>query len=202
MKSALDSLNEAKKRGQEKNFGSDEAVGEDASDAASKLEDSKRALEDAMDKLEQARRERGGKNFDDAADSESKAAERADDLKKRGQDGDAALPKAMLDRLERAKQAMRDAERLLRERKFDEAREKQEEAQRLLEMARDDDAPPPNDPREDGDGTVQSGPTAVPGEDAHKNPDEFRRRVLEGLAKPGEARLHDAIKRYAEGLLK
>ena len=38
--------------------------------------------------------------------------------------------------------------------------------------------------------------------DAHKSPDQFRRRVLQGLAQPSSGKQKDAIVRYAEGLLR
>ena len=42
----------------------------------------------------------------------------------------------------------------------------------------------------------------IPKADAHKGPEEFRKRVIKGLGQPSGGRLKDAVKRYAEGLLR
>jgi hypothetical protein len=42
----------------------------------------------------------------------------------------------------------------------------------------------------------------IPKADAHKGPEEFRRRVVKGLGQPSGGKLRDAVRRYAEGLLR
>ena len=42
----------------------------------------------------------------------------------------------------------------------------------------------------------------IPKADAHKGPEEFRRRVIKGLGQPSSGRHKEAIRRYAEGLLR
>jgi hypothetical protein len=42
----------------------------------------------------------------------------------------------------------------------------------------------------------------VPRADDFKGPEAFRRRVVEGLGGSADPRLRDAVRRYAEGLLK
>ena len=42
----------------------------------------------------------------------------------------------------------------------------------------------------------------VPGRDKNQRAEEFRQRVLKGLARDKGGRLGPAVKRYAEGLLK
>jgi hypothetical protein len=44
--------------------------------------------------------------------------------------------------------------------------------------------------------------TEIPKADAHKGPEEFRKRVIKGLGQPSGGRYKDAVKRYAEGLLR
>jgi hypothetical protein len=44
--------------------------------------------------------------------------------------------------------------------------------------------------------------TDIPKADAHKGPEEFRKRVIKGLGQPSGGRLKEAVKRYAEGLLR
>jgi hypothetical protein len=42
----------------------------------------------------------------------------------------------------------------------------------------------------------------IPGKDKHKGPVEFRRRIVHGLAMPAPGALKDAVRRYAQGLLR
>ncbi len=42
----------------------------------------------------------------------------------------------------------------------------------------------------------------IPKADDHKGPDAFRKRVLEGLRGTASPKLQEAIKRYAEGLVR
>ena len=115
------------------------------------------------------------------------------------------MPDDMLEKLGEAEKAMREAQKALEEGDSERGREKQEEAQRLLEMAKGDDDEP-KDPKDekggDGDGPNIDQETSVPGAEDHKNPDEFRKRVLDGLGRSSDARLKEAVRRYAEGLLK
>jgi hypothetical protein len=82
---------------------------------------------------------------------------------------------------------------------------KQNDAQRLLEMAKGDDDDSDNDRtskgKNEGDGKDLAQNVPVPGKDKHKDPENFRRRVTEGLGMAQDPRLRDAIRRYAEGLL-
>jgi hypothetical protein len=84
--------------------------------------------------------------------------------------------------------------------------EHQQNAQRLLEMARngeedgDKDGRMPNDLF--GDGKEIAKNAKVPGKEEHKGPDAFRKRVLKGLSGSSDPLLKDAVKRYTEGLLR
>ena len=59
---------------------------------------------------------------------------------------------------------------------------------------------------DDGEGGARDRPdlehTDIPSVDAHKGPEEFRRRVMQGLGQAASGRQKDAIRRYAEGLLR
>ena len=43
---------------------------------------------------------------------------------------------------------------------------------------------------------------AIPGAKEHKGPEEFRRRVVQGLGQQGGGNIKEAVRRYAEGLLR
>jgi hypothetical protein len=85
----------------------------------------------------------------------------------------------------------------------------QKEAQRQLEMARQ-----AMGSNEDGDGTDghrggndddpndPNGHADIPDAQSHKGPEEFRRRVTDGLSQPSSGKLKDAVRRYAAGLLR
>ena len=143
-------------------------------------------------------------------------ADRAQQLAERGREGAAPLPDGTIDKLEAAHRAMRDAARALRGADTQRGVEKQRDAQRLLETAReaqsarDDAADERADPtdaedraNEDGDGReLARGHVDIPGADTFKGPEDFRRRVVDGLSGAPDPRLRDAIRRYAEGLLR
>jgi hypothetical protein len=89
------------------------------------------------------------------------------------------------------------------------------EAQRLLEMARSSDKgdEAEGDPSSEGDRgrsdqdhsngrDERSRDIQIPKAEDYKGPEAFRRRALEGLGGAVDPRLKDAVKRYAEGLLK
>jgi hypothetical protein len=89
------------------------------------------------------------------------------------------------------------------------------EAQRLLEMARSSDRGDEGEEQgssdsERGRGDKESANgnqdlernIPIPKAEDYKGPEAFRRRALEGLGGAVEPRLKDAVKRYAEGLLK
>ena len=109
----------------------------------------------------------------------------------------------MLDRVEEAERAMRDAQRSLKEGEGDRGLEHQQRAQRALEMAQNQETEESErDTPRDGDGaSVATKDTEIPDKDKHKGPAAFRKRVLEGLSAPGDPMLKKAVKRYAEGLL-
>ena len=58
------------------------------------------------------------------------------------------------------------------------------------------------DKGEGGDHDPSSGHADIPKADAHKGPEEFRRRVIHGLGQAAGGRQKDAVRRYADGLLR
>ena len=81
--------------------------------------------------------------------------------------------------------------------------DRQREAQRQLEMAKRALGSESAEDSRDGDGRMAaSGHAEVPTADAHKGPEEFRRRVIAGLGQSTGGRQKEAIRRYADGLLR
>ena len=160
--------------------------------------------EDALEKLRRAVRPPAPRAISSSTARTSSGSPRTPaSSRKKGEGGDRSMPQEMLDRLDDAEQAMRDAERALGQGDGENGLRKQRDAQRFLEMARGE--------REEGDrerpaatptASSPTGKAEVPGKDKHKGPDEFRKRVLEGLGGSSDPLLRDAVKRYAEGLLK
>jgi hypothetical protein len=131
---------------------------------------------------------------------EQKATEMADE-----KETAAPLPGPIRDLLQEAAKKMKDASEKLERGEGDKGLEAQKEAQRLLERARD--AARAEEPEGRGEhGGKQLDPDAkldIPKAEDHKGPEAFRKRVLEGLGSGASSgRLKDAVKRYAEGLIK
>ena len=127
------------------------------------------------------------------------------------------MPEETLDHLKDAQQKMEQAEKALGTGDGPNAVSREKEAQRLLEMAQNESDRPDDgkqseqqqqSPRDNGEhdaGNKHSRQKVkIPGKDEHKDPVDFRKRVLEGIGgtHPADPHLRDAIKRYAEGLLK
>jgi len=163
--------------------------------------------------LEAKRRDaeaRSRSRLTDAAERERSIERRLGGLTERAESGDARLPEALIERLRRARDAMKSAATELGEGHGEPALGHQRDAQRLLEQGStgrttDGEGGPAEGSASSGEdqGGKSLGTRAkVPGaEDGHRARD-FRRRVLEGLGKERGARLEPAIRRYAEGLLK
>jgi hypothetical protein len=170
--------------------------------------------ERALERMKRAASARAGDELRGAAPRESGLADRTKAIAHEGQHGPGALDAPTLDLLQAAEDAMRQAAGALGSADGDRAVGRQREAQRLLEMARADaDADDGAGDRPEGDDAAHSERDAdgrgdlarrgnVPGADAFKGPDAFRRRVVEGLGGSADPRLRDAVRRYAEGLLK
>ncbi|MEZ4293520.1 MAG: DUF4175 domain-containing protein [Polyangiaceae bacterium] len=202
---ALKSLKESKRKGGDGGF-FEETTGERAGKAAEALESELKWAEEALEKLRQSARERAKEELSRSSKDEEKLAQRARELGEKARRGDRTLDDATLDRLNDAERAMRDAQRALQEGDGDAGKKHQEIAQRALEMAqgRKDDDGNSERPRGDqeGDHRPPGGKADIPGKDKHKGPEAFRKRVMDGLSGPVDPALKEAVKRYAEGLLK
>jgi hypothetical protein len=118
------------------------------------------------------------------------------------------MPGSTLEHLRQAENKMREAQRELGKGDVQRALEQQRDAQRSLDAARADKDDREGDEKDGGghgenDGREFAGGNApIPKADDYRGPEEFRRRVLEGLANGGSRRLRPAVQRYAEKLLR
>jgi hypothetical protein len=182
---------------------------EDALDRASgEVAEQLAWAEEALSKLQKRAEERARDALRSAGQREQELARRAGNLAGRGAHGDANLPAEMVDQLERAESAMREAARALEQGRGERGVDLQREAQRLLEQSdrgkldQEDDRR--SDERHGGDdvrGKHMRTDADVPRPDDRKAAEAFRKRVLEGLGQGKGERLSPAVHRYAEGLL-
>jgi hypothetical protein len=146
-----------------------------------------------------------------AGQREENYAERVGNLSSRGRISETALPWDVISQLEGAGSLMRQAAQHLQLGNGERGLRLQRKAQRMLEHSRTgrttDDEPQSesaegrrySDAGHGGRGMRTDG--TVPGAAGSERADEFRRRVLQGLARDASGRLAPAVKRYAEGLL-
>ena len=205
-KNALNALDEAKRiASRDRWFGERDSESEQKiDDAKKKLEGEVKWAEQQLEALRKKAAERAGKELGEHGDAEDKLAERTGKLSDKGRD-QGAMPQAALDALDDAERAERDAAQALKQGDADKALDRQREAQRKLEMAKQALGDPSSDGDRGGDaddGTPDLQHADIPKADQHKGPEEFRRRVIHGLGQPSSGRLKDAVKRYAEGLLR
>ena len=186
---------------------------EDARHSESKLDPEQKWAERALERLHQAAAARAGEDLKKTSPREGKLADRAKAIGEEGKNGAGALPGQTLDLLQGAESAMRDAARSLGAAEGDRALERLKEAQRLLEMARSGEESDEDQSAEGEQGKSEKGEhdgtnggmarkAPIPKAEDYKGPEAFRRRVLEGLGGAGDPRLKEAVKRYAEGLLR
>jgi hypothetical protein len=205
-KNALSALEEAKRAASRERFGrfSDPGAERTIDEARQKLEGEVKWAEEKLEELRKKAASRAAPELHEHGEAEGKLADRTHDLSKKGRDQE-ALPPAALDALRDAEQAEHQASQALREGDADKGLSKQREAQQKLEMARDALGDEKNDsePSGEGDGRQASRSHAdIPKADAHKGPEEFRKRVIKGLGQGNGGRYQEAVKRYAEGLLR
>jgi hypothetical protein len=173
------------------------------------IDESRRSLEAelkwAEDKLDEMRKkaaQRAGPELKEQGDIEGKLAEKARDIAKKGRDQE-ALPPSALEALQGAELAAREAANALKQGDAEKGLQRQREAQQKLEQAKDALGDGEGERgSEDGDRNLSQDHADIPKADAHKGPEEFRKRVIKGLGQPSGGRLKDAVKRYAEGLLR
>jgi hypothetical protein len=170
-------------------------------EAKKKLEPEVRWAEQALEQLKKKEAQRAAGRLQEHATEEEKLANRAREVESHGREQ--GLPEPALQALHAGGESAADAARALRDRDLQKAREAQREAQRQLEMARQALNDPESDAQEGDDGSnMQTQGTDIPNADAHKGPEDFRRRVVEGLGQSASGRQKDAVRRYAEGLLR
>ena len=170
--------------------------------------------ERALERLRQAASARAADDLEKTSPREGKLAERAKALSDEGAAAQGALPGETLELLQSAESAMREGARALGAAEGERALQRLKEAQRLLEMASNDEGDegaPRDQPQEgdkpgkgdhEGNSTEISHRAPIPKAEDYKGPEAFRRRVLEGLGQAADPRMKDAVKRYAEGLLR
>jgi hypothetical protein len=210
-RSALGALEEAKRAATRERWGAGSLLRPGEASAEKAIEDARRGLEAELkwseEKLEELRKkaaQRAGPELKEHGEGEGKLADRAGDVRRKGRDQE--LPPAALDALRDAEQAAREAARALQQGDADKGLSKQREAQQKLELAKDalgdGEGEGEETSREDDGRRLSREHAEIPKADAHKGPEEFRRRVIKGLGQPAGGKYRDAVKRYAEGLLR
>jgi hypothetical protein len=207
---ALGALDEAKRMLQRGSYYYDPS-----GDERRRVDDVQRSLDAeqkwALRQLEQMRKraaDRARKELQQEGEEEGKLAERARDLAQQGRDR-GSLPQQVVESMEDAERAARQAAGALQQGDVEQGLDRQREAQRQLEAANeqlrgeDENAESSPSDRERGrDAASRSSRVDVPPADKHKGPEEFRKRVMRGLGQTGSSALRDAVRRYAEGLLR
>ena len=203
-RSALGALDEAKRAASRERFGrlTDPNAERNVDEARRGVERELRWSEEKLEELRKHAARRSASELREQGEAEGKLGDRAKDVAKKGRD---EMPQAALDALHDAAQAAQEAARALREGDADKGLAKQREAQQKLEMAKD--ALGEGESERDANGEGEKGPLSrehaeIPKAEQHKGPEEFRRRVIKGLGQPSGGRYKDAVKRYAEGLLR
>lgn len=210
-KNALQALEDAKRLSSRDRFsrfglGDTGEIDKRIEDAKKKLEPEVKWTEEKLEQMKKRAAERASGDLQRGGEAEQKLAERMGRLAGKGKEK-GALPSGALDSLESAERAAREAANALQNAQGERGLERQSEAQRMLEQAREAMG---NDTQgQDGNGKAgedgrdtDPGHADIPKADAHKGPEEFRRRVIQGLGQPSSGRLKDAVRRYAEGLLR
>ena len=214
-KSALEAIDEAKRTAQRENWLGFFNPADQDGNADKKLNETRQKLEPevkwAEEKLQSLRKQaaqRKAGELSSDGDEEQRLAERAREMRDRGQgaQGQQALPDPALEALGSAAASAREAADSLRRGDADRALEQQREAQRQLDMAREalgSDSERGEPSSGEGDGSdMTRGRAAIPTADEHKGPEEFRRRVMRGLGQAMSGRQKEAVRRYADGLLR
>jgi hypothetical protein len=187
---------------------------EDLQRAEQELDKQRAWLDDLLKKAQDSQNARSKDALEKSGKREQEMAERAQNISGRGSHGEAALPGEVAEALDRAEGLMREAAQDLASGHGEQGLTLQREAQRLLDQQNDDDKPS-EEPKDDADQAEHSPPdghdrdhgdmsqnAGVPGRAKSQRTEQFRKRVLEGLARDKGGRLGPAVKRYAEGLLK
>jgi hypothetical protein len=207
-RSALGALDEAKKMLQRGGW-LDDPNGthqKRVEEARRKLEAEAKWSERQLEEMRKRAAERARKQLEQGGEEEDKLAERAQELGQKSRDR-GSLPQQAIESIDDAERAARQAAQALRQGDADKGLERQRQAQRDLESARQqlegDEEESRNPSPEDTDGSAsRGGRVDIPKAVEHQGPEEFRRRVVHGLGQPASGALKEAVHRYAEGLLR
>jgi len=187
---------------------------EDLQRAEQELDKQRAWVDDLLKKAQERQSERAKDALGKSGKREQEMAERAQNISGRGSHGEAALPGEVADALDRAEGLMREAAQDFANGRGEHGLQVQRDAQRLLDQQANDDKP--SDQQKDDEQDKQQSQSdshegnhgdmrmdaGVPGRAKSQRAEQFRKRVLEGLARDKGGRLGPAVKRYAEGLLK
>lgn len=198
-KKALESLKRSEQRGDQDP--TEKGVGEAAKEARQKLSKMMEGAQQKLDALQAQASERAKDALMQQGAKERQLAERAQEIRRQSENGEAPLPSEKLQRLEQAAKAMESAAKQLEEGKGNKASEAQREAQRLLEMSQPE-SEREGKKSEPGDGDDFARDAEVPEHVRDERADAFRKRVTRGLGKHAPPHLRDALKKYTEGLLR
>jgi hypothetical protein len=174
-------------------------------DARRKLESEARWAEEQVRESHRRAGERARGELQQDGEDEDKLADRARDLAQKGRES-SSLPQEAIESIGAAERASRDAAEALKRGDGDRGMEQQRQAQRELEQAEgalqggEENRDQGSDEGASSGRSPVQGPVDIP--TTHKGPDEFRRRVMKGLAEPANGSIKDAWRRYAEGLLR
>jgi len=183
-------------------------------DARAELDRDLSWAEEALSRAQKSASDKAQPGLQDSSGRERALAERAANLAGRGNHGEIALPEDLAEALGKAEGLMRDASKELGAGHGEQGLSLQRDAQRLLEQTNNgqsgsgeneskDQQPAPSSKEPNGSKGKQMRMDAdVPRPDGAARASDLRRRILEGLAKEKSGRLSDAVRRYAEGLLK
>jgi len=159
--------------------------------------------EGQLENLRRRAAERARDQLQEGGEEEGKLADRARELADRGRD-QGSLPQDAIEAIDDAERAARKAAEALRRGDADKGLDHQREAQRDLEEAseglRGDESQRERDSSSSRGAANEE--IAIPKATEHKGPEDFRRRVVRGLGQAGSGGLKDAVRRYAEGLLR
>jgi hypothetical protein len=175
--------------------------------ARRKLDAEEQWVEGQVDAMRRRAAERAHKQLEEGGEDEGKLADRARELGERGRDK-GTLPQQAIESLDDAERAARQAAEALQHGNADRGLERQREAQRHLEAANqalqqgEDQEGQQAEHEGDHDGRPVGGGRVDLPKGQTGGADDFRRRVVQGLAKPSSGALKDAVRRYAEGLLR
>lgn len=201
---AIEAMREASRRGSQSPYDEDNESGKAAGSARPDIEKAMQEVADALRSMREKASERAKPDLEGSSQDQGKLSDRTGDLAKKGEEGERAMPGEMLDQLREAEDAMKEAQRALKEGDGEGGLELQKKAHRLLEMARGerDDEGDGSEGRSkrEGDGREVAQDADVP-KKRNEGPAEFRKRVLDGLGGDADPRLRDAVRKYAEGLL-